>query len=459
MTAAPLEPGVSGGGGPAAPRSSTLQHLGALVATNAGSGVLLFANNFLLARLLGPAGKGETALLVLIPTILMILFNAGFRLSAARLVARSGNRPERVLEMVFVFVALVSLFVAAVAAAFWSPLTRLVYRGAPPAAVVMSLLSFPGLLLIYVCEGLWIALGRMRIVAVVRLGQAFVYLVAGVTAIAVFHMGVEGGILGFLLGSGAAVAAIAVAAWRLGARPGRWPGSELREGLRFGLTTHPGGLAEYALDRSDSVLVGYLLPFAALGFYSLAVPVAELVWYVSYGMRALLFARTSGSAEEQADQFTPLAVRGTVYLAGIVALGAFGAVAVLLRFWLPAFRPALPATGILLVATVVGVIFHLLTADLSARGFGARSSRISLTALPIGIAAYLWLIPRYGIVGAALGSLVAYSAETGLSVYWFARSTGISPASLLVPRRSDLDLAAFLVRRLRGGGAARTSGS
>src|ERR1019366_1198800 len=120
---------------------------------------------------------------------------------------------------VFVFVALVSLFVAAVAAAFWSPLTRLVYRGAPPAAVVMSLLSFPGLLLIYVCEGLWIALGRMGIVAVVRLGQ------------------------------------------------------------RFGLTTHPGGLAEYALDRSDSVLVGYLLPFSALGFYSLAVPVAELVWY------------------------------------------------------------------------------------------------------------------------------------------------------------------------------------
>ena len=451
MTSAAAAPEFAGSGssGGLPPRGSTLRHLGAIFGTQSSAGAILFVNSFLIARLLGPADKGMTALLVLIPTVLLVLFNAGFRLSAARLASRSEQVPARVLETVFVFVALVSLFVAILAAVFWLPLTRVVYRGAPSATVVVSLLSLPGILLIYICEGLWIALGRMRIVAVVRLGQALVYLVSGIVAIAVFHLGVFGGILGFCLGSFAAAAAIGVEAWRLGARPGRFPAMLLRAGLRFGLTTHPGGMAEYALDRSDSLLVGYLLPLRELGYYSIAVPVAELVWYVSYGMRALLFARTSGSAGDDADRFTPLAVRGTVFLAALLAAAAFAVATIAIHLVLPSFVPAIPAMGILLVATVIGVIFHLITADLSARGFGGRSSQISLTALPIGIGAYLLLISRLGIVGAALGSLIAYSTEAALSLYWFRRLTGISPRDLLSPRRSDLAYAVRLVRDLR----------
>jgi Na+-driven multidrug efflux pump len=51
----------------------------------------------------------------------------------------------------------------------------------------------------------------------------------------------------------------------------------------------------------------------------------------------------------------------------------------------------------------------------------------------------LWLIPRYGILGAAWASLVSYSCEAVLITSVFVSGSGRTLRQLFVPQRADFE--------------------
>jgi O-antigen/teichoic acid export membrane protein len=73
-------------------------------------------------------------------------------------------------------------------------------------------------------------------------------------------------------------------------------------------------------------------------------------------------------------------------------------------------------------------------------------------ALAVSVALNLVLIPRYGVAGAAVASVVSAGVESIIVIEAFRRQSGRGVRELLVPRRSDLDVfvlrAARLVRRV-----------
>jgi O-antigen/teichoic acid export membrane protein len=50
----------------------------------------------------------------------------------------------------------------------------------------------------------------------------------------------------------------------------------------------------------------------------------------------------------------------------------------------------------------------------------------------------LLLIPRFGIIGAALASSLSYSTNGLLALFFHVKATGSNPIDILVPRKSDL---------------------
>jgi O-antigen/teichoic acid export membrane protein len=218
--------------------------------------------------------------------------------------------------------------------------------------------------------------------------------------------------------------------------------------LRFGLAAYPSTLADYALYRMDTYMIGYLLGFQSLGYYSIAVPLAELVWYLTAAIRPVLFARTAHAVAEEANVVTPTTLRGVLAIALILAGLIFSGGYLIVHLFIPAFTPALPVLAILLAATVIALIFQLVLADLTSRGHGASASRIGIASLCCGILFYLVLIPRLGIMGAAMASFLSYFLQSALSLLWFWKLTGLSPWQVLAPRQSDLVLVSDFVGRL-----------
>jgi len=201
----------------------------------------------------------------------------------------------------------------------------------------------------------------------------------------------------------------------------------------------------------DTYMIGYLLGFQNLGYYSVAVPLAELIWYLTAAIRPVLFARTAHAVAEEANIITPTTLRGILAIAFALAGLTFSGGYFIVHFFLPAFTPALPVLAILLTATVAALVFQLVLADLTSRGHGASASRIGIASLCCGVLFYLVLIPRLGIMGAAMASFLSYFMQSVLSLLWFWKLTGLSPWQVLAPRQSDLvlvlDFAGRLARR------------
>jgi hypothetical protein len=60
------------------------------------------------------------------------------------------------------------------------------------------------------------------------------------------------------------------------------------------------------------------------------------------------------------------------------------------------------------------------------------------------------LIPRFGIVGASLSSLISYTFQAGMAVIFASRLSGQSPLSLFVPGTGEIRLLVETGRRLTG---------
>jgi Na+-driven multidrug efflux pump len=155
---------------------------------------------------------------------------------------------------------------------------------------------------------------------------------------------------------------------------------------------------------------------------------------------------------------TEAAVRLTLVVVVVAGL----LLALLAEPVLSVFGEMFPSGALTLRITLLAMLplsaVRLLAADLKGRGRPGTVSLAALLALAVTVAGDLILIPWLGIEGAALASLLAYSASAGALLLAYLRLTNGSPAAL-VPRAADLrNLAAASVAVLLGKARSRRGG-
>jgi O-antigen/teichoic acid export membrane protein len=307
---------------------------------------------------------------------------------------------------------------------------------AAPAAII----SLPGPAALMVVTGYVIGTHRVRGSAV--LASASPALTLAVMLVMFFGIGqrnVTGAIAGWLIATNligiAAIVWMAFDARRLPAghaSPRAFTAYSLRSGL-VGLVT----LLNY---RADVYIVAVLGTPAMLGMYTLAVSAAETLLSATQ-VTAVVTAPHVGSLEQgAAASLAARAVRHNVLVAGVscAALALVAPFAVYLLYG-SAFMPVVPAMRVLLIG-----VFALSLGSPMATYFTIRLGRpevplvlVSMSAL-ICIGGSILLIPRLGLVGAALASTVAYVAGQSAAIIWFASVARIDIRAMLIPRGSDL---------------------
>jgi O-antigen/teichoic acid export membrane protein len=171
----------------------------------------------------------------------------------------------------------------------------------------------------------------------------------------------------------------------------------------------------------------------AVGYYSLAVGLAELMWLVPNATVAPLF---SGVAQSEATDRSVITLRTVRWSLVFLVVLAFGGILLGRPFisllygqeFLPAFLPFLG----LLPGICLFPIFKLLTIDLAARGYPGYGTIASAAALATNVVANILLIPRLGIMGAAFASSLSYSCMAIVSIFFFLKATSYQLKDILV---------------------------
>jgi O-antigen/teichoic acid export membrane protein len=236
--------------------------------------------------------------------------------------------------------------------------------------------------------------------------------------------------------------------------PEPWSAS-YREIFGYGFRVYGGSLTTFFSYRVDAYLIAGLLadPSEPLGYYSMAVGLAEMVFFFPNAVATLFFPHIASLPREDADRQVPMVARVTLLITTAFALIMVPGAIVMILILLPAFEPSILPFLILLPGVVALSVAKVVGGYIGGIGRPGVNSWVSIVSLAVNVAANLVLIPPFGIVGAAAASLASYSFSALLITAIAARATGSSVAGFWVPRPADFRFAiattASLLRRIR----------
>ncbi len=190
--------------------------------------------------------------------------------------------------------------------------------------------------------------------------------------------------------------------------------------IPFAFRAYLASLLAFLLVRSDILMVQSISGNAEVGHYSIAVAMADMIYLLPASAGVLLFPRLtemSDSAARRRATWKAVGVIGIV-MATISALAAMLAHVAIGSLYGQAFLPAVPMFQILLVAIVFYGMNNILSNHLAATGLPWSGVLVWVFGLAINVALNFALVPRMGGKGAALASLIAYAlvliAQCGL---------------------------------------------
>jgi O-antigen/teichoic acid export membrane protein len=396
-----------------------------LLMLTAKLGVLVFgaATTVIVARSLGPVGRGSLAAIYALMTLLAQLGTIGIASANPYFVGREPQLRARVASN--------SLWLAGVLGPTMAVIGIAVKLVAPGALADVSwpelgvgMLAVPIMLSSLFLQSILLAEGRTLLYNGVDVGSALltVLLLSVVLPLA-------GG--GVLLALSLLVAPQALALLVYMSAMRQRGGSLLRPLDRvlarrmvgYGARAYVVTLLAYLLIRFDLLLVNGIQGARAAGQYSIAVALADALDLLPLSVCVNLFARL---ARGSADREVSLGVFHLIAVGYLIvcAIGALLAAPTITLLFGRAYHPAISLFLWLLPGVYCFGLLNMIAYYFAARGLPRELILVWVPGLAVNLALNLTLLPHHGTYVASLASSIAYALVLVLHLRMFARDLG-----------------------------------
>jgi O-antigen/teichoic acid export membrane protein len=378
-----------------------------LLASQVLTGGVALAANLLMVRAMSPSGRGEVALMLqvvyLATQVLLLGTERSFVATYHDVQPATGVKAYARLLAVPAGLGLTVAVVFPMVAPD---------RFDPGAAVVLLLAGYAIVEATSLAtRSIAVAAGRVHEFLIARVIESVLLLVMLVVLFAAEVSDPAVWVLAYVI-SGLLPTAAYVVRWVRLPAPAPGPDSPAlnRHVRREGLTLFPAALSNMAMLRVDRLALPALASTSALGLYASVATMTELL---AWPLRA--FADSRLGKWRAADRGGALDARPVILAAAgyalVVAPVLAGALYLLIvPVFGPDYAPAKAVVVPLVAAAGLYAVSRVSLGLLIAKGHGALVSTAEIAGFAVSFVAYLLLIPRYGILGAAYGSLLGYGA-------------------------------------------------
>jgi O-antigen/teichoic acid export membrane protein len=441
---------------------SFLRHVNIVVLTYLADGVLAFTTGIVLARALGPDGRGAYGLFVLSAAFGQLLFGLGIGNAAIYYINKREVSVRGAVSAAHVITAASALFTATIIGILSAVAVAPIF-GIPDAwfndpldigvsqwllvAAVPALLYWNLMRLILQAESRFVDLGISTISQ-----QAL--LIAAVAVVAITADLTPTAAAWSLIGATAAAGAYSLI--RVGIEHFDPVGilrpdfTVIRKLAGFGLQGETGNVLQLLNYRLDQYIVRAYVGLAGVGIYAVSASMTEAIFVLANAVALVLLPRLTAD-EEEARWMAPIATRNTVLIAAAAAVGLAITAPVLVPLAFGnAFDDSVRPLWFLLPGTVALAGAKVLTSYIFSRGRPLVNTLVTAFSLVVTLVANLILVPIFDVEGAAIASSLAYGAHFLLALLAYGRLSGSSPLSALIPGREDIRLYRDAIRSVRG---------
>ena len=408
--------------------------------------ILGIGASIVLNRTLGPAGKGEFVILFLIPQLIVAFINLGMGTSASYFMGKKLYRENEIVTNTLIFTLIVGILGAFIGYYF--------IKGVSKSPLYINLL----VLSMVIC-GLWanftgeffMGKGKMNwynFWNLLQIGGRFLVLIG---LLGFFTNKLYGAVISivllnvslFLISLFVLYKVVCDGSPRLSPRSGKlqlnvFTGKYFKDAVGFGYKIFILEALGFLVFRVDNFLLKIFADNVQIGYYSTAVYMAETLWLVPRAVYYVLYSKAVGdrSSPEIIERFTRLSLWATIIL-GLLSLVVVKPI--ILLFYGQAFLPSLKPYIILLPGIISFTISLVLAAQIIG-GWGRPEILIPgrIGAVILNIILNLFLIPKWGMNGAALVSTITYFCNACYYVVIYTKISKKSIREILVLKREDI---------------------
>lgn len=405
--------------------------------------------SILIARILGPTGKGIYAMTLLVPSMLLLLGEFGITMANVYFVGKKKIKRSALSCNSLIFGLINGVILVLIFLAIYPFIKDSVFKGVDSVYIYFILIIIPFSLTTQYLDGILVGLLKIKQACYITIIQTIINTVGVVVILLVLSGHTIMDILVFSM-----IMTISLFVFymlyieKLTGFAKKFSWKSFKKCFNYGSKGYLANMFMFFNYRLDMFMVNFFMGITAVGYYSLSVGLAEMMWILSGTIGFVLFPSVSSINKKDAAELTAVTCRHSFFLTLILCIVAafFGKYAIEIAYgkaFLPSYLPLLILLpGVLIISTAT-----LTSSYLNGIGKVIYSPIITSTMLIINIILNILLIPIYGIVGAAIASSICYSYGGMLGVFFFLKNSDIRLKDIYIIKKDDI---LFYICKIRG---------
>ena len=397
-----------------------------------GMGLL---TTIIIARTLGPSGKGILAALGAMVGIAMQFGNLGIHGANTYFAAKDKSKTSSLVANSFWFSLVIGVVMILVFYIFVSNHLGSLHQ-VPFHLALVAVISIPFLLLSYLWQSILVGVDKIKAYNFILILNQFFYLIGAIIILLVLKRGLFP-LVTFNTIVSVAIAfvfAIYLSHIRELSFHFNWPLA--KKSLVYGFKIYLSCFLAYLVLRSDMIILNYFRGAAEVGLYSVAVNFIDGILLLPSIIALMLFPKATQNLS-QSGELVAKTIRISIIIIGFICLGVaiLGRPTIDLLFGMSFDKSFIP-----LLILIPGAFFFALS-NIIMSYFTANNRLLPIIyiwfiATAVNLSLNFLFIPKYGAIAAAISSLIAYFLVFLLIVNLFIRESG-SKIQNIFPRIID----------------------
>jgi O-antigen/teichoic acid export membrane protein len=404
--------------------------------------VLGIIGSIIIARILGPESKGYYSLLMLVPSLLIQFGNLGIGVAnsyfgGSKKYSFSVLASNSVLVSIILGTMLFGVFLL-YCFIFHPAFLSEIHTG----HIILVSLVIPASLLKTYFNAIILGQKRIKDTNILAAIQASFSFLLTIIALLVLKIGIIGLIITWILSEVIGTILTFIFVWRVQSfKIFSFYLNIFWDTLKFGAIGYTGNIIQFFNYRLDMLMLASFMTIVQVGYYSVAVSIVEALWYFPASVGLVIFASTTGANIKDSNKTTPIICRNTLFITLVLAIGLFMLSQFLIIFlYGQDYSPAVKPLWILLPGGVAFSICKVLCNEMTGRGKPIINVIASAISLSINIPLNFVLIPRMGMIGAAIATSTSYLVTSIIVLIYFSKLSSNKIIDIVMIKKEDLKL-------------------
>ncbi len=395
--------------------------------------------SIVIARVLGPTGKGIYALVMLAPS--MLLLSGEFGITTANIFFIGKKKIKRsVLSYNSLIFGLINGVILVLIFLIIYPFIKdSVFKGVDSVYIYFILIIIPFSLTTQYLGGILVGLLKIRQACYITIIQTIIN-TAGVVTILLVLSGYIMDLLVFsMLMTISLFVFYVLYIDRLTGFTKKFTLKSFKKCFNYGSKGYLANILTFFNYKLDMFMINFFIGITAVGYYSLSVGLAEMIWIIPSSIAFVLFPKVSSLGKYEASELTATVCRHTFFLSLVLCVLAvlFSKYAINIVYggrFIPSYLPLL----LMLPGILANSVSKHLSAYLNGIGKVIYAPIKASVGLTLNIILNILLIPNFGISGAAIASSISYTVPALMANFYFMKHSNLGLKDLYILQKSDL---------------------